>query len=165
MPALFLYFLYKTFLLQISSYTDYEIASLENKTREVLIQPRRGVIYDRNGNILVNNVPSFNLIINPSLIENIDDHLNEINQIIDLTEDEENYAKENFSRLAKLNRELVLKKIFQLMKDLGLKLENINFQIHLSMKDIPGKIYILSFFHTHLDIQEIQKNLILKKYF
>ena len=108
--GLFLYFLYKTFLLQISSYTDYEIASLENKTREVLIQPRRGVIYDRNGNILVNNVPSFNLIINPSSIENIDDHLNEINQIINLTEDEENYAKENFSRLAKLNRELVLKK-------------------------------------------------------
>ena len=93
--GLFLYFLYKTFLLQISSYTDYEIASLENKTREVLIQPRRGVIYDRNGNILVNNVPSFNLIINPSSIENIDDHLNEINQIINLTEDEENYAKEN----------------------------------------------------------------------
>ena len=108
--GLFLYFLYKTFLLQISSYTDYEIASLENKTREVLIQPRRGVIYDRYGNILVNNVPSFNLIINPSSIEDIDDHLNEINKIIDLTEDEENFAKENFSRLAQLNRELVLKK-------------------------------------------------------
>ena len=152
-------------MLQISSYTDYEIASLENKTREVLIQPRRGVIYDRYGNILVNNVPSFNLIINPSSIENIDDHLNEINKIIDLTEDEENFAKENFSRLAQLNRELVLKKIFQLMKDLDLKLENINFQIHLLMKDILEKIYILTFFHIHLDIQAIQTNLILKKYF
>ena len=108
--GLFLYFIYTTFLLQISSYTDYEIASLENKTREILIQPRRGVIYDRNGNILVNNVPSYNLIINPSLISNLDEHLNKINQIIELTDDEENFAKENFSRLAKLNRELVLKK-------------------------------------------------------
>ena len=108
--ALFLYFLYKTFLLQISSYTDYEIASLENKTREILIQPRRGVIYDRNGNILVNNVPSYNLIINPSLIKDLDDHLNKISQIIELTDDEKNFAKANFSRLAKLNRELVLKK-------------------------------------------------------
>ena len=108
--GLFLYFLYKTFLLQISSYTDYEIASLENKTREILIQPRRGVIYDRNGNILVNNVPSFNLIINPSLIENLEEHLNKINRIIELSDDEKNYAKENFSNLAKLNRELVLKK-------------------------------------------------------
>ena len=108
--GLFLYFIYTTFLLQISSYTDYEIASLENKTREILIQPRRGVIYDRNGNILVNNVPSYNLIINPSLISNLDEHLNKINQIIELTDDEKNFAKENFSRLAKLNRELVLKK-------------------------------------------------------
>ena len=74
-------------------------------------------------------------------------------------------SKREFSRLAQLNRELVLKKIFQLMKDLGLKLENINFLIHLLMKDIPEKIYILSFFHTHLDIQEIQQILILKKYF
>ena len=49
---LFLYFLYKTFSLQVSSYTDYEIAALENKTREILVQPRRGIIFDRNGKIL-----------------------------------------------------------------------------------------------------------------
>ena len=79
--GLFLYFIYTTFLLQISSYTDYEIASLENKTKEILIQPRRGVIYDRNGNILVNNVPSYNLIINPSLISNLDEHLNKIREL------------------------------------------------------------------------------------
>ena len=45
---LFTYFLSKTYSLQISSFSDYEIASLKNKTREVLIQPRRGIIYDRN---------------------------------------------------------------------------------------------------------------------
>ena len=45
---LFLYLIYKTFTLQVSSYSDYELASLENKTREFLIQPRRGIIYDRN---------------------------------------------------------------------------------------------------------------------
>ena len=63
--ALFLYLLFKTFSLQISSYTDYELAALKNKTREVLIQPRRGIIYDRTGEIIVNNVPSYNLILNP----------------------------------------------------------------------------------------------------
>ena len=39
--VLFLYLIYKTFSLQISSYSDYELASLENKTREFLVQPRR----------------------------------------------------------------------------------------------------------------------------
>ena len=55
--VLFLYLIYKTFSLQISSYSDYELASLENKTREFLVQPRRGIIYDRNGEIIVNNKP------------------------------------------------------------------------------------------------------------
>ena len=62
---LFLFFLYRTFSLQVSSFTDYEIASLENKTREILIQPIRGIIYDRNGKIIVNNKPNYNLILKP----------------------------------------------------------------------------------------------------
>ena len=144
--GLFLYFLYKTFLLQISSYTDYEIASLENKTREILIQPRRGVIYDRNGNILVNNVPSFNLIINPSLIENLEEHLNEINQIIELSDDEKNYAKENFSSLAKLNRELVLKKNLSIDERSRFEVRKYKFT-NTFIDEIFRKIYILSFFH------------------
>ena len=53
--CLFLYILIKTFSLQISSYSDYELASLKNKTREILLQPSRGIIYDRNGQIIVNN--------------------------------------------------------------------------------------------------------------
>ena len=107
---LFLFFLYRTFSLQVSSFTDYEIASLENKTREILIQPRRGIIYDRNGKIIVNNRPSYNLILKPSQIDNIDEHIEMIGNYIDLSEEDTLYTKENFKRKAKLNRELVLKK-------------------------------------------------------
>ena len=80
---LFLFFLYRTFSLQVSSFTDYEIASLENKTREILIQPRRGIIYDRNGKIIVNNRPSYNLILKPSQIDNIDEHIEMIGNYIE----------------------------------------------------------------------------------
>ena len=107
---LFTYFLYRTFSLQISSYTDYEIASLQNKTREILVQPRRGIIYDRSGNILVNNQPSYNLIINPSEVKNLDDLLFEIDKIIKLSDEDVSFVKENFRKKYQLNRELVLKK-------------------------------------------------------
>ena len=107
---LFLFFLYRTFSLQVSSFTDYEIASLENKTREILIQPRRGIIYDRNRKIIVNNRPSYNLILKPSQIDNIDEHIEMIGNYIELSEEDTLYTKENFKRKAKLNRELVLKK-------------------------------------------------------
>ena len=107
--CLFLYLIYKTFSLQVSSFTDYEIASLKNKTREVLIQPRRGIIYDRNGEIIVNNVPSYNLIINPSEINDFDSTLSNIKKIIDLSDLEIKNAQDNFSLKKKLNRELILK--------------------------------------------------------
>ena len=107
--CLFIYLIYKTFSLQVSSFTDYEIASLKNKTREVLIQPRRGIIYDRNGEIIVNNVPSYNLIINPSAINDLNSTLLDIKKIIDLSDLEIKNAQDNFSLKKKLNRELILK--------------------------------------------------------
>ena len=106
---LFFLFLYRTFTLQISSYTDYELASIENKTKEMLIQPKRGIIYDRNGEIIVNNVPSYSLITKPSQIGNIESHIEAIKVFIDISDDDALYAKENYKRIAKLNRELTLK--------------------------------------------------------
>ena len=107
---LFLYFLYKTFSLQVSSYTDYEIAALENKTREILVQPRRGIIFDRNGKILVNNVPSYNLIISPSQIDNLDRFFSQIQPIVSLSDEDIEFVNKNYKKKAKLNRELIIKR-------------------------------------------------------
>ena len=83
---------------------------LQNKTREILIQPRRGIIYDRNGEIIVNNNPKYNLILNPSKNKkDIEEHLSEIAEIINLSEKDILFVKENFKNKAKLNREIVLK--------------------------------------------------------
>ena len=108
--ALFIFIIYKTYSLQVSSFSDYEIAALKNKTREILIQPSRGIIYDRDGQILVNNVPSYNLIIKPSFISNFENLLDEIKSIVELSEEEIEYARINFQKKASLNRELILKK-------------------------------------------------------
>ena len=85
---LFSTLLYKTYSLQVSSFSDYEIASLKNRTREVLVQPTRGIIYDRKGNILVNNVPSYDLIIKPWKIENLDNFIEKLSEIISLDKKE-----------------------------------------------------------------------------
>ena len=107
---LFLYLIYKTFTLQVSSYYDYELASLENKTREFLIQPRRGIIYDRNGEIIVNNIPSYNLIANLAVLDDIDKLIEDIQKIIELSDSEIKTIKDNFPSKKKKNRQLVLKK-------------------------------------------------------
>ena len=106
----FSFFLYQTYSLQVSEYSEYETAAIENKTKEVLVQPIRGIIYDRSGKIIVNNVPTYDLIIRPSKIRSIENFLSEISLIINLNSNELNYVKENFDLKASYNRELVVKK-------------------------------------------------------
>ena len=107
---LFLYLIYRTFSLQVSSFTDYELASLENKTREFLVQPRRGIIYDRNGKIIVNNQPSYNLILNPERVDDVNKLISEINKFINLSDAEIRNINDSFPNKKKLNREVVIKR-------------------------------------------------------
>ena len=107
---IFIFFLERTYSLQISEFSDYEIAALENKTKEVLVQPVRGVIYDRNGAIIVNNVPSYDLIIKPWKILDLNKFIEKISLVIKLNQDEIDFVTENFNQKARYNRELILKK-------------------------------------------------------
>lgn len=107
---IFIFFLERTYSLQISEFSDYEIAALENKTKEVLVQPVRGVIYDRNGTIIVNNVPSYDLIIKPWKILDLNKFIEKISLVIKLNPDEIDFVTENFNQKARYNRELILKK-------------------------------------------------------
>jgi penicillin-binding protein 2 len=106
----FSFFLYQTYSLQVSEYKDYKTAAIANKTKEVLVQPVRGIIYDRSGKIIVNNVPTYDLILKASLIKNIDAFLSDLSPIIELDSNELDYVRENFDLKARYNRELIVKK-------------------------------------------------------
>jgi len=106
---LLLLILYQTFQLQIANYTEYELAALENKTHEMNIQPTRGLIYDRDGKILVKNIPTFNLISIPNKINDPKLFIQNIKSFIELSKDEELIFYEKFRSKARFNRELVVK--------------------------------------------------------
>jgi len=74
--------------LQISNHTHYETLSQENRIKLVPIPPTRGMIYDRNGIVLANNVPTFTLEITPERVEDMDKTLAELGRLIDISEDE-----------------------------------------------------------------------------
>ncbi len=54
--------------LQVFDYTDYAAQADENRTRDILIPAPRGVVYDRNGIPLAQNVEQFNVTITPALL-------------------------------------------------------------------------------------------------
>jgi penicillin-binding protein 2 len=56
----------RVFYLQIAKGGYYSELSRENRVRAIVIKAPRGIIYDRNGEKLVNNVPSFDLIAIPA---------------------------------------------------------------------------------------------------
>jgi penicillin-binding protein 2 len=78
--------LIKVFSLQVSGYTDYQLAALKNKNYAVPVQALRGEIFDRNGRVLVKNEPTFDLITRPNLISNIDSFLEAIEPVIFLSQ-------------------------------------------------------------------------------
>jgi len=106
----FLAVLLQVFALQVSSYSSYELAALNNKNYSVPIQPLRGEILDRNGDAIVRNQPTFDLITQPDLIDNPEIFLKLIKPIIYLSAIEEAQYLKKFKEKAFVNKELVLKK-------------------------------------------------------
>ncbi len=70
--------------IQVNQYQDYKTRSNDNRIKIVPIAPNRGLIYDRNGKILAENRPVFNLELIPEKIENIEETLIELQKILDI---------------------------------------------------------------------------------
>ena len=100
-------FYYQIFNLQISNYSEYEIAAKNNKNEEISVQPLRGIIFDRNGEILVNNIPTFDLITKPFLINDPDDFLSKLSSFIEIVEEDKKAFLSQFEIAKKLNLSLI----------------------------------------------------------
>ena len=101
-------FYYQIFNLQISNYSEYETAAKNNKNEEISVQPLRGIIYDRNGQILVNNIPTFDLITKPLFIDDPDDFLLKLSSFLEISKEEKKVFLSQFQRAKVLNKELTL---------------------------------------------------------
>ncbi len=80
----------RLYMLQIAEWEQYRIKSEKNTMQPVIIQANRGLIRDRNGIILVDNKPSYNIsVIPPRFLANIEEGkcnglLERLGQIVDL---------------------------------------------------------------------------------
>ena len=81
------------FHLQIIDYEKYRTESDRNRVQLLPIAPRRGLIYDRNGELLADNLASFSLDIVKERVDNLDDMLARLRQLIKI--DDEDIEKFN----------------------------------------------------------------------
>jgi penicillin-binding protein 2 len=82
------------FYLQVIQYDFYKTKSISNSLRTIPIASLRGIIYDRNKQVLAENRLKYNLEINPEDNLNIDEVKNRLAKIIHITDtDISNYKK------------------------------------------------------------------------
>ncbi|TRN27003.1 penicillin-binding protein 2 [Vibrio furnissii] len=74
--------------IQVNQYQDYKTRSNDNRIKVVPIAPNRGLIYDRNGILLAENRPVFNLEITPEKVKNMDETIARLQQILTITPDQ-----------------------------------------------------------------------------
>lgn len=78
----------RLFSLQVYHHDTFVTMARNNQVRMVSIPPTRGLIYDRHGVLLAENVPNFSLEITPSRVGNLENLISRLNKIIPISEND-----------------------------------------------------------------------------
>jgi len=136
----FLVFFARLIMMQVTQQDKYINLAKENMTRELTILPERGLIFDRNGEVLVRNIPEFALELNTLTCR-----LNKINDVCDQTLNEvEKYVVFDTERVHTAldnKRENILLKTDLTQKDILVVEANIDKMLGISVLVSPSREY------------------------
>ena len=76
----------RLFYLQVSSYDYYATLSQENRMKIVPVPPTRGLVYDRNMNLLAANKPSYQVRVTPVEVDDMEQVISQLGRLIELEE-------------------------------------------------------------------------------
>ena len=79
----------RLFYLQIFEHKKYTTLSQKNQLNIIPIPPTRGVIYDRNGVLLAENIPAYNLEIIPDHVKNLTQTIEKLQQLVPSIDNED----------------------------------------------------------------------------
>tara|TARA_R110001606_G_scaffold361754_7_gene515151 strand:+ start:45671 stop:47524 length:1854 start_codon:yes stop_codon:yes gene_type:complete len=105
---LFIALLARLTVLQVVEFEHFDSLSERNRVDISSIVPQRGLIYDRNGVILAENIPTFSLELTPENVPNIDDTLQKLATLFAMTEEDMLDIKERIKQQRRF-RQVILK--------------------------------------------------------
>ena len=85
--------------LQVEQADQFRLLADENRINIRLIPPARGRIFDRNGVIIAENVPSYRITLVPEETSDIEAVIDRLGQLVELDPDELNRARRDLERL------------------------------------------------------------------
>jgi penicillin-binding protein 2 len=84
----------RLFQLQVIDYQHFATLSEDNRVKIVPVAPTRGLVFDRNGTVIAQNVPTYSLEVVPETVEDIDALVADLGRIIPISEDDETRFRE-----------------------------------------------------------------------
>ena len=85
---LFIIVMARLAILQVVEYEHFSSLSNRNRVDIGALPPQRGLIYDRNGVILAENIPAFSLELTPENVPDLDSTLVDLAEMFSISEDE-----------------------------------------------------------------------------
>jgi len=95
--------------LQIENHAHYQTLSDQNRMQLHSIAPTRGLIYDRNGELLADNQPIFSLAIIPEQVKDLDELIARLSEVVAIEERHVNGFQKRLKRPRRPYQEVVLK--------------------------------------------------------
>ncbi|GAA0857559.1 penicillin-binding protein 2 [Aliiglaciecola litoralis] len=86
------------YFLQVERFDDYQTRSNGNRIKVLPVAPNRGLIYDRNGELLAENRPVFSLDLVPEEIEDLETTLIELANLLNIEQDAIDDFKKDMKR-------------------------------------------------------------------
>ena len=77
-------------VLQVSRHAEFATRSINNRVKPHAIAPARGLVYDRNGVLLADNVPAFRLEVVPEQVKDMRALLTRLGHVVPLDQDDIN---------------------------------------------------------------------------
>ena len=84
--------------LQILKHQHFTTLSENNRVKIVPIAPTRGLIFDRKGKILAQNLPAYGLEVVPEVVDDVDSLVTELREIIEITDADEEEFLDSLAR-------------------------------------------------------------------
>lgn len=93
--------------LQVNDSESYKTRSNENRIKLLPVAPNRGLIYDRNGTLLAENRPVYNLEVVPEDVKNISETIDHVSNYIDITAEQKEKFLKNIRRTRRFKSQVL----------------------------------------------------------
>ncbi|EGL53268.1 MULTISPECIES: penicillin-binding protein 2 [Methylophaga] len=103
--------IFRLVYLQVFEYEHFDSLSNRNRVDIEPLPPQRGLIYDRNGVLLAENIPTFSLEMVPEKVPDIDQTLKELSQLLALSEEDIDAFKDRMKRQRRFHHVVIRQRL------------------------------------------------------